>query len=1148
MNKSAIQKFAVWARSELIDQVKQKAHQYKYNDKSNLYEIDGVFLSEEEQKQRKMLIEEIEQKGFEQVMEEAAYAWFNRFIALRFLEVNNYLPNHIRIISNQNNEFKPEILESPIDCDLPELDQNKVINFINKSQIKDLYKYLLLLQCRALSKPLPYMFKGQQNDYTELLFPNNILSQDGILGKLISIIPEDDWKEHVQIIGWLYQYYNTELKDLTFKDLKQNIKIKKENIPAATQIFTPHWIVCYMVENSLGRIFINSKIRQLNLQDEQERISKEKELAESLGWKYYLPEAEQTPEVRKQLNENSKSDFSPEEVKIIDPCMGSGHILVYAFDVLIQIYKNLGYDEDEAVPLILEKNLYGLDIDDRATQLAYFAVMMKARKYDRMLFVKKNTFNINLYSLSQSTYNDVANQIVFDTEKELGISKEWFEQAKEVGSLIDISKIDLNSFDEKVAICNTSGQASGIEEQIKYLQKIIHVLSDKYDVVITNPPYMGGSGMNTALYDYVKHNYPNEKYDLFSCFINKGNNLTKTNGYNAMVTMQSWMFLPRFAEMRKKILNNYTICCLLHMDSMVLGIAFGTSATIFSNTNIKNYKSTYNHVKLCNIKNDKPTEFPVKGNRFTQITNNRFFYIPDNPIAYWISEKIAISYTKNLIRDTFKATVGIQTGNNNLFLKYWHEVEFQNINFKRKIDDNYAIKWYPHPKGGGFRKWYGNFDYIINWQYGGKDLEEFKGCKTSIQKFNCDGVCWSHTTSGAFSSRIYNRTSIPNLENPVLFCEKEKQYEIIAFLNTKVTNYLLNMLNSTMHYHVGDILNLPLIECNNQDKIKELSIQNITLSRTDWDSFETSWDFKRHPMLPQTLGKNSLIKDCFEKWQSECEQRFNQLKTNEEELNRIFIEIYGLQDELTPEVAEKDVTVRKADLQRDIKSLISYAVGCILGRYSLNKDGLAYAGGKWQPESYAYFQPVEDNVLQITDDDYIENDITHRFINWLESVYGKDTLNSNLAFIANALEGKGNPKDVIRNYFINGFYADHLKIYQKRPIYWLFDSGKTNGFKALIYVHRYTTDQLAILRTEYIFEQQERYRTKIKSLDIEINESGPNKAKLNKLRKKLQEQSDELHAYEEYIKHYADSKITIDLDDGVKLNYAKFEDVLAKIR
>ncbi|MFV4930063.1 BREX-1 system adenine-specific DNA-methyltransferase PglX [Lactobacillus delbrueckii] len=1144
MDKNAIKKYAVWARNELIERVSQKADQYEISADAdpNADSAHGVLLTADEKKQRAALIGQVKEKGFDQVMEEVAYTWFNRFSALRFMEVNNYLPSRIRVFTDENGKFKPEILAEAIHLDLDGLDMEKVYALKDANDDDALFKYLIITQCNALSGVLLGMFQ-KIADYTELLFPDNLLRDGSVIEQMVAQIPEEDWKDQVQIIGWLYQYYNTEPKDKVFADLKKNKKITKEKIPAATQLFTPDWIVRYMVENSLGRLWVEGHPND--------------DLKES--WKYYLEEAKQEPEVQKQLNEIKKeyATLTPDQIRAVDPCMGSGHIICYMFDVLMQIYEAYGYTARDAASSIVKNNLYGLDIDDRAAQLAYFAVMMKACQYDRR-FLSRG-IQPQVYAIMESNRFD-PHMIDFFTDgrKELKSALNSLisdlHDAKEYGSILDVKPVDFPAlyarFDE-IRNGNPNLYTYQVLDELLPFVRMAEVMAQKYHVVVTNPPYMGSSGMGGKLSEFIKKNYPDSKSDLFAVFMECWNRHIVPTGFNCMVTMQSWMFLSSFEKMRENILENYTINNLMHMENMVLGIAFGTAVTNIRNRRLENYRGTYHQIKLEDIVDGIPTEFPAMKNRFAQTSQSNFSKIPGSPVAYWASEQILNDFTDGkLIGDDANVKIGMGTGKNNIFLREWWEVFYSKIDFSlTKINDLEKSngRYFPYNKGGDFRLWYGNLQEVLWFDKAGrKYMNTMSGHRENGgHDFYCkEGLTWSFISSSKFGIRYLPTGCFFDVAGSTLFSKTDNKYTL-GFLASKVCFTILQLLNPTLNYQAGNIKSLPLIY-KNVSVVDALVDDCIRMSKSDWDSFETSWDFQKHSLIRNT----HTIKEAFAQWQTECEDRFNQLKANEEELNRIFIDIYGLQDELTPEEEDKEVTVRKADLGRDIRSFVSYAVGCMMGRYSLDVDGLAYAGGNWDGSKYKTFIPDKDAIIPITDDEYFTDDIVGRFVEFVRTVYGEGTLEENLKFIADALGEKGaTSREVIRNYFIKDFYKDHCKTYHKRPIYWLFDSGKKNGFKCLVYMHRYQPDTIARIRTDYVHEQQARYRTAISGLERQINGAPTSeRVRLNKLMTKLKDQAEETRLYEEKIHHLADQMIEIDLDDGVKHNYAIFQDVLAKIK
>ena len=1147
MNKNAISKFAVWARRELISRVRQKAEQYGITESGfgnpDTAPVSGRIYTPTEKSQRAALIERISQHGFNAVVEEVAYTWFNRFIALRFMEVNGFLPSYVRVFSDEQNNFRPEILRQASSIELDGLDKQKVFALKSAGNDEELFKYLLITQCNALHGVLPFLFQ-KIADYTELLFPDFLLRDGSVIDTMLAQIPEADWLDGVQIIGWLYQYYNSEPKDAVFENLKKNIKISKTDIPAATQLFTPDWIVRYMVENSLGRFWLEG-----HPHDEIKS-----------NWRYFLDEATQSPETAAALAEIRKqyADISPEEIACIDPCSGSGHVLVYMFEVLIQIYQSCGYAVRDAVRNIVEKNLYGLDLDERAAQLSYFAVMMLACRYDKR-FLTRN-IQPHIYPIRES--NNVDPHLVEffangNEELKSAINTILAEMtdAKEYGSLIKISVKDFAPLYARFAEIE-NGDELNRDPALEILLPIVRcaeLLSRQYDAVVTNPPYMGGSGMDKTLSDFVKKNYPDSKADLFACFIERGIEMAKIGRYNCMVTMQSWMFLSSFEELRVKLMTENTITNLMHMENMVMGIAFGTAVSTFKKTKLPKYKGTYNQIKLRDIENSQPKDFPIKDNRFAQVPSDNFAKIPGSPVAYWANAVIKNFSQMPQLKNFVDARIGMITGDNDRFFRKWYETIFSDIEFYAEPDkDPKKRKWYPLQKGGEFRRWYGDTEYVVNWANDGYELKtNLLNGRVKSHNYNGKqqfkrGITWSSISSYAFACRYTPAGFTFDAAGPL--CEvlnSDKLFNVLGLLNSKVVKYILDIINPTINFHPGYLEVLPFSNINDI-KIDNIVTKNIAISREDWDAFETSWDFKRHPLI----RKVSTIEEAFLAWEKECAERFRQLKANEEELNRIFIEIYGLQDELTPDVEDKDVTVRKAGLERDIKSFISYAVGCMFGRYSLDADGLAFAGGEWDESKYKTFPADKDAIIPVCDREYFEDDIVARFADFVKAVYGAENLEKNLKFISRALGGKEeNPRKVIREYFIKDFFADHCKIYQKRPIYWLFDSGKKNAFKALIYIHRYKPDTIARLRTGYLHEVQAKYAADAESLEKALTAgTGGNQTQMKKELFALKAKQEEMHVFEEKIHHYADIRISIDLDDGVKHNYALFADVLAKLK
>lgn len=1187
MNKTAIKNFAIWARNKLIADVSYDARLIGITEDGIAKPLPQSFggtqffdigtaepysISGEAVRQRDKLIEVIQQKekdtdyktAYQYVIEEVAYTWFNRLIAIRFMEVNDYLPSHIRVLSSESGKLEPDLVTTPFDAELPFTaeEEAQIFQLKQDNKLDEVFRILFLKQCNALNEILPALFEKTKN-YTELLLSLSVIDQDGAVYHLIHDIPEDDFNiergGQVEIIGWLYQYYNTEPKAAAFA---KNGKITKEEIPAVTQLFTPDWIVRYMVENSLGRLWVEGH-PECGLKE---------------NWKYYLEEAQQEPEVQAKLSEIRKeyAALNPEDIKLIDPCMGSGHILVYAFDVLMQIYESAGYSQRDAAKSILEHNIYGLDIDDRAYQLAYFAVMMKARQYNRRILNGENTCHV--YAIQESNSINRAHLKYFgagldDIEKnaakmQLEGLMDTLTDAKEYGSILNVEGYNWELLRRFVAAEDTDGQISmdsvGVEDTAEQLNRLVDIgetMARKYWVTITNPPYAAISNLSPKVNDFVKANYPDSKVDLFAVFIERCGLMTRVSGYQAMITQHAWMFLASYENLRDKLLNKELIN-LAHLGphafDEINGEVVQTSSFVFCNDFFSNYNSTF--VQLVGGKNEaaKAAMFISGEHRFNK-TNEQLREIQGTPYtAYWASDVVLSAFKKShLVGDVSEPRVGMATANNDRFIRLWFEVNRNkfgiNISSRKEAVES-RKKWFPFAKGGEQRKWYGNNDTVVNWENDGFEIQNFKDEKTGrirSHNYNLDyifssALTWTVIGTEKTSFRFCPVGFLYSNSGYGLFCNNEKtKYYLLGFMNSKIAASLLKILSPSMGFESGYLRKLPLIESDSLDSIVERVKHCIDGSNAEWDSFEVSWDFKKHPLLRNV----STISEAFTQWQTECKDRFNQLKANEEELNRIFIDIYGLQDELTPEVEDKDVTVRKADLQRDIKSLLSYAVGCMFGRYSLDVEGLAYAGGEWDSSKYQSFIPDADNVIPITDEEYLDDDIVSRLCDWLKAAYGADTLEANLDYIAKALGNKGSTsREIIRNYFLNDFFKDHCQTYSvtgsgKRPIYWLFDSGKQNGFKALVYLHRYTPDTIGNLRIDYLHKMQRVYESEINRMQDMMDHSGNARevAAASKRKDKLAKQLKECREYDEKISHLALSRIELDLDDGVKVNYRKLQ-------
>lgn len=1332
MNKNAIRRFAIYAREELIKRVTIQAATYgvtgKDDDAGAVNAGDRVF-SPEEREWRGQLVRRVRRDGFEQVMEEVAYTWFNRFCALRFMEVNGYLPSRVRVFTDEANAFRPQMLAEALHLELEGLDRERVLDLKGKNDDEALYRYLLITQCNALAGVLPGLFQRLDAE-TSLLCPDNLLHEDSVLAHLVADIPEEDWRDQVQVIGWLYQFYNTALNELVYDGSMSKSRIQKELLPAATTIYTPDWAVRYMVENSLGRLWLEGH----------------SDAALRAGWKYYLDEAEQEPAVAAELAKlcAGRAALRPEEIRCIDPCMGSGHILVYMFDVLMQIYRACGYPDREAVQSIVQNNLYGLDIDERAAQLAYFAVMMKAVQYDRR-FLRRGV-QPHVCAVPESA--PLPEEAFAAFGEDAGAARRLhaaFLDGKEYGSLTEPGvtlrevsalrhrMLTMHIFDPRTMKLDSLSDALDAVDALSPLVDAAEMLLQKYDVVATNPPYMGSSRFSPTLDRYIKGNYADEKADLSMVMYRHAiDSFARKDGFVAFITTSSWMFLSSFEKLRKYAASTMAISSLVDYGTELFEDKVGHNPIVSwvsrKATNLHYVMTAIRLVDYCYARRtEKEPQFFNPQNRYTAQQDN-FSKIPGAPVAYWVSEKFIGNFEKGISIDKISDFTGSQhkTADNEKYLRCWWGINSSEIANR---------DWIFYIKGGEYRKWYGNIDLVIDWRDSARNFYATNTTSNMIREkyWFAGGITYTSLTSFENSFRYLPSIGVFDIKGPSIVRVQHMEY-CLGFFNTKIAMLFFKLLNPTITLQVKDVKNTPIIIDNAMmPAVNESVKDNITLSRQDWDSYETSWDFQRHPLLqyaaftPQQVAKEEAsgylplngVADAYAQWKAACESRFQRLKANEEELNRIFIDIYGLQDELTPEVADRDVTVHrvfdtKEDVPESMKgsnyvrtkrdevvSLISYAVGCMFGRYSLDVDGLVYAGGvfsdQWivvsgqlvnrkvveecvgkelsrafgmaevdvagggdlpagetaaergviwlirpdekggrvgplqyrrgtskklyegicelsldrpgfsggigntvydlcspeildaitnrngdalvrrgwadaerfdweavhqslttshrplptdhQPLTTTHFPPDRDGILPICDDEYFEDDIVGMFARFLEAAYGKQTLEDNLRFVAEALGGSGAPREVIRAYFLNEFFADHCKTYQKRPIYWLFDSGKKNGFKALIYMHRYAPDTIARIRTDYLHEQQSRYRTAIAGVETRLRAAeGAERMRLSKQLEKLQAQAEEARLYEEKIHHLADQMIAIDLDDGVKVNYAKFADVLAKIK
>lgn len=1191
MDKNKIKKYAINARTELINAIKVKLatlgiDENEIQDKLSISTPDKEYYVDDNEANaltgaqigwRKDIVAELNRHGYQEdsktaykdFVEEVAYTWFNRIIAIRFMEVNNYLPSRVRVLSSEEGRNEPDIINEAMEIgdDLGgySIEEKELITTALTEKTPELmdslYTMLFIKQSDALSEILPGLFEETSN-YLKLLFTPHY--DRGVIKELVNEIPEEyfDVKREgqVQIIGWLYQYYNTIPKEDSFKKKKY----QTDDIPPVTQLFTPDWLVRYMVENSLGRYWIDI----LHAKGDSRS---EKEIASEFNWKYYMPSSEKNKVViRPELANKEVTD-----IKFIDPAMGSGHILIYAFDILMQIYEIQGYSRRDAATSIIKNNLYGLDIDKRAFQLSYFALLMKARESNRRIFRKHHT--VNLYDVPEVKYstkdytdlissNDLDKKTVEDLDSILAV----FQHGNDLGSVIKVNKnIDFNKLRELFA--NNPNQNHeqpdlfiDMRTRLNTALDVAEVLSDTYDVSVTNPPYMGGGKMNPPLKKYVQKNYPIAKADMFSVFIEKMIELTSNIGYIGMITMHSWMFLSNFEKLRKEI-QNHTIINMAHLGTRAFGDIGGevvqTTTFILQKAKREEYLGSYERLVDYGSQDDKEEMYleTVNGkddNDIYHVDQSNFDKIPGSPIAYWASENLIKDFEKGeFLSKNFKSKQGVSTANNHLFLRQWFEVKKNNISFSsNNIDESVKSnrKWFPYNKGGSYRKWYGNNNYIINWKNNGFDIKHFfdkNGKQRSVIRnsefFFKNCISWSVITPNNSSFRYQSNNSISDMGAPFIYnSDITKLKFLISILNSKVTDYILKVINPTINLSNGVMNNFPIFWYKEFNEA--ITDKLILISKTDWDAFETSWDFQKSPLLTQDAVS---LHQAYNSWSNEALTRFNQLKSNEEELNRIFINLYGLQDELTPEEDDKEVSVRKADQVRDIKAFLSYFIGCVFGRYSLDQDGLVYAGGDWDDSKYTTFKPNKENFILLTDRQYFDDDrdIIVRLKEFLTKTFDPETLTENMDFIAQTLEPKkfergASAEDIIRTYFLNDFYKDHAKIYQKRPIYWEFNSGRNKAFKALMYLHRYNTEQLPMVR-HYLHELQPAMNDLIEVdqnlLDQETTASA--KSKYRKAIATLNKQMNEIMKYDQILDHLSQNPVNLDLDDGVLVNHDKLQ-------
>ena len=1176
MDKRLLQNYSVWAKDNLEAQIEVslKAIGINGDDDIKSAKVVGDFMVIDGDsnsypaslfQKRDRIVNDLKQKSYRTVIEEFAYTWFNRLVALRFMEVHDFLPHGFRVLSDRNGGVEPEILKNlAFVKDELRLDITRCEELKAQNRTEELFRHVLLRQCNALADILPMLFE-KDNDYLELLLPKALLIGETVLTKLLEI-PEENFLNDVEIIGWMYQFYISAKKDAVFASKKT---ITKDTLPAVTQFFTPEWIVRYMAENSVGRLWLES-YPDSPLRNEMN---------------YYMDDATQTEDVQKQLDTIRYRNVNPEDIRIIEPCCGSGHIIVNVFDLLYKMYEEKGHSAREIPTLVLKNNIIGLDVDRRAAQLAAFALVMKARSKNSRFLNESYYTSPQIVELQESKlledldFKEKMDQLgIFTAGEKAAVQTlvETFRHGKTIGSLTKVPPMKYDCIESAIQKLETNVvsdifNASFVKEApplLKALLRQARILSSKYDVMITNPPYIGTSTMELPVKEYAAKHYPNSKMDMFAMFMET--DLVKKNGFMAMINLPSWMFLSSYEKFRKNLVSNKLICSMLHLGRGIFGSDFGTTSFVLRNIFIKQFTGVYKRlfekqgaVDSIEEKKQKFFSHPI-----IPAQQDNFHKIPSIPIAYWVSIKFQECFACSPLSTYASSKPGMSTTNNDLFTRLWYEVLIEKTNFHAINQENAEQskkKWFPYNKGGEYRKWYGNNDWVVNWYQNGYELKKYTegasgGRMVSLEYFFKECLTWSMISIRENAFRFKEQGSILSNAGPAVFSDAHLFY-ILGLLNSKVSREILKFLSPTINCTSGTISLFPT-KIERENEIIQYVNNNITLSRTDWDSFETSWDFQRHPLTIfhsnyastvqkvendiEKMYKVQFLQVQFHLWERECEERFNQLKANEEELNRLFIEIYGLQDELTPEVEDKDVTVRLADKERDVKSLISYLVGVLMGRYSLDTPGLAYAGGDWDATKYVTYHPDDDGIVPIYTHIGMEDGLDARIIELIKKIYGEESYHENIDFIAEALGKAKNEssEETLNRYLNDGFFADHLKIYQKRPIYWLFSSGKYGGFKCLIYMHRYTEDTLARINGRYFLPESTRLKSELEELQTRLaSAEGRDAIRMEKERQKLSATYHEAIEYGQVLDHVANQYIAIDLDDGVKVNYAKFQGV-----
>lgn len=1164
MDRTAIRNFAIFARNKLIEDIKERATYFGVTE-NGISQFYG-HLTEEEKVARHHFIEKISRSNeedyvtsFNDAIEDIAYIWFTRIVALRYMDANSLLPFNNQLFLSKD-EKAPKIISTLGDnvLDFTPEDEMNIGKYKAEKNNKALYILLFVKVNEYLGQNMT-VFQNDLDDYVKLLL-NLDYDSNGVIAEL-SKINIDNFTQGVEIMGWFHQYYNTDVFNKLYDGDMSKKKISSKYLPVATQLYTPDWVVKYMVENTLGRVWVDHLIGNGENEKAENFINK---------WQYYIKDTDEDNPELKKIREKRK-DLKPTDIKFIDPCMGSGHILVYAFELLVDIYCNEGYSQSDSALLIVENNLYGLDIDDRASSLSYFALMMKASYYNKNLVLGK--YKVNLCSVQESNNIENVDEVaLFFSNGNERLLEEFtylitvFYDGKEYGSILNLRKVDFKSLYNRIEELRNYNPTT--KEENNYLKEIFskllplinqaNIMSHHYDVVVTNPPYLSNSRMNKKLAMYVNREYNIAKNDLAVVFIQKAVGvLSKEDALIAMITTVSWMYLKSFEKFRKYLLHSFQLNSIVDFGTELFEGKIG-HLPVVTWVNRKHLPFQ----KLCGVRlseynyskrKEKHNQFFNKEN-YHYTDQYDFAKIPGEPVAYWLGDSFMKAFEQG--RTLGELTVcrnGMKTGDNERFLRLWWEVNLSKANFTAEnVNDAYesGATYFPYNKGGEYRKWYGNNDYLINWYKNGETvMGKAKLDGRHIQDYNQELkfmplATWSLiTVKPAFR---YKQNALSDIAGMSFYTSQDKLLYYLGFCNSVIATEMIKLLAPTMNCQVGDIARLPILHSlSKEQEVNDLVTENINLAKEDFDSFENSWDFTAHPFIKYKTSTGKLL-DAYLQWEKVANSRFNKVKENEEKLNEIFLDIYNVKGGFKSEVEEKDVTIYKAEKVRDVKSFLSYVVGCVLGRYNLDDLGSVYTGEVWNIDKYKTFTPVIDNCVVITDNEDYDEDIVYYLKKFLVTVFGENSLEENLAFISSSLNEKGKtPTEKIRNYFFNTFYKEHLSNYTvgvsgKRPIYWMLNSGKKKGFKALIYMHRWYYGTLSGVRSHQLYDMINYYKNAIENLDSNfVDEDDPSYKVMMKYRDTLLSRYDEVQTFEKKLSKL--EGVDIDTDDGIKFNHKKVQ-------